>query len=361
MEINPFTPTFGIVPPYLAGRNMILKDMATAFEKGPGDPNLSALFVGPRGCGKTALLSCIGGEAARHGWLSVNAVAGEGMLEDIIQQVVKNAAEFSGKKNKRSLKEVSLGNLIGLQWDNNEQEMNWRSKMTSILEELGGQDIGLLISVDEVTADAPEMLTLAADYQLLLTDGMKVALIMAGLPTQADELVSNKRVSFLRRAKKRYLGLISDIEIETAFRKTVEGAGKTIDPKALSLAVRASGGYAYMMQLVGYSMWDESDDRPDISVRDAEYGIRRAEAEFRDGALRSTVMELSNGDINFLKAMLEDDKASRMADISKRIGKPSNYTSTYKSRLLRAGVIEEQARGVLVFSLPGLREYLAEI
>ena len=33
---NPFTPSFGMVPPFLAGRDRLLREMARAFEDGPG-------------------------------------------------------------------------------------------------------------------------------------------------------------------------------------------------------------------------------------------------------------------------------------------------------------------------------------
>ena len=36
---NPFTPTFGSVPPFLAGREHILRDINRGFINGPGDPN----------------------------------------------------------------------------------------------------------------------------------------------------------------------------------------------------------------------------------------------------------------------------------------------------------------------------------
>ena len=54
---SPFTPGFGSVPPHLAGREGLLEDMRRAFERGKGDPNLSTIIIGPRGTGKTALLS----------------------------------------------------------------------------------------------------------------------------------------------------------------------------------------------------------------------------------------------------------------------------------------------------------------
>lgn len=75
VPINPFTPTFGIVPPIMAGRTYLIDDVVRALDRGPGDPNLATIYVGARGTGKTALLSYLSSEAQRHGWISVGVAA----------------------------------------------------------------------------------------------------------------------------------------------------------------------------------------------------------------------------------------------------------------------------------------------
>lgn len=42
---NPFTPTFGVVPPFMAGRDYLIDDVLSALDNGPGDPNLSTVFI----------------------------------------------------------------------------------------------------------------------------------------------------------------------------------------------------------------------------------------------------------------------------------------------------------------------------
>ena len=49
---NPFTPTFGMVPPFMAGRGKLLDEMSRAFEDGLGNPNLSTIIIGARVQGK---------------------------------------------------------------------------------------------------------------------------------------------------------------------------------------------------------------------------------------------------------------------------------------------------------------------
>lgn len=359
---NPFTPTFGIVPMVLAGRRELLHHMHNAFERGIGDPNLSSILIGPRGTGKTALLSCIGTEAQKCGWICVDTVAMEGMLEDIIQQSLRAAEEFLVPKSDKKLSGISVGGVLGLSWIQQvKEESNWRIRMSGILDELKKKDIGLLITVDEVRVDIPEMIQLASFYQLFVRENAKISLVLAGLPGQVHQMLTHKEVSFLRRARQHVLDRISDREIREAFRKTVESEEKSFSSEALDMAVNASGGFAYMMQLVGYFIWEESGAEKVISEDCAAEGIRQAQIDFQNGVLDSTWRELSKGDRAFLIAMLPDSKYSTLTEVAKRMGKTSGYASTYKSRLLLSGAIEEQPGETFAYAIPSLRDYIEKV
>ena len=54
---NPFTPIFGKIPAYMAGRTDLVDEMDFALKGSGNDPALVSVFVGARGAGKTALLS----------------------------------------------------------------------------------------------------------------------------------------------------------------------------------------------------------------------------------------------------------------------------------------------------------------
>ena len=358
---NPFTPTFGIVPPYLAGRESLLDEMASAFESGPGNPNLSTILVGARGCGKTALLLSMSDEASQRGWVTVKVAAAPGMLGDITQRALESAAEFIEPKERRHLTGIHIAQLFGLEWTvDPDDQSNWRTKMNAIFDELSKRNLGMLICVDEVDARVDELVQLVSTYQLFVGEGKKVALLMAGLPKNTIDLMDNDHISFLRRARQRRLGRISDSDIERAFRKTVEMAGKSISDEALSLAVSAAGGYAYMMQLVGYESWENSEGRMEISEDDVKRGVAQALDEFRNGVLESTLREMSKGDRTFARAMLASSGPSTLTEIATRMGKGTNYTSTYKKRLLSQGAIEERGGATFDFAIPHLREYLKD-
>lgn len=126
-----------------------------------------------------------------------------------------------------------------------------------------------------------------------IREGYSVALVMAGLPSDVTDLIAGERVTVLRRARQQYIGRIEDGEVKLALRRTVEAVGKTIEPEALELAAASIGGFAYMLQLVGYFMWEEAWTSQVITAEDARRGIAEAREDFRRGVLEATVREMS--------------------------------------------------------------------
>lgn len=355
---NPFTPTFGEVPAYLAGRSLLLNELKRAYSSKRRHPSLTTAITGARGSGKTALMAAAATEAEGSGWIAVRTVALPGMLDDVLISARRQGAHLLSETPSARLSSIDIGQLVGIEWENPDLPTNWRNEITLLLDQLEATDTGLLITVDEVQPTLPEMIHLAAVYQLLVTEGRKVALLLAGLPHNMLALEKDKRVSFLRRAQKRYLGRIPDFEVEQAMARTIEQGGRTIEDEALRTIAQAAGGFPFMMQLVGFRTWDIGEGYGEITQQDAEEGVRLANAELLEGIIKVTYDSLSKGDQAFLAAMLELSEPSS-SEVAKVLGKSASYALQYKNRLLGQGVIEEAAGGQLSFSLPLMREYVA--
>lgn len=358
---NPFTPSFGEVPKYMAGRGDIIGSLVRAFDADVRSPYLASLITGARGTGKTALMLYAANEAARRGWITVRTVASAEMLDDIYERSVEAAAHILGKSARREISGVSVGG-VGVQWRFPEEEAStWRTRMNRILDELAAQGAGLLICVDEIDPRYEEVGKLANTYQLFVGEQRKVGLIMAGLPRSVSQLISGESTSFLRRAQKISLGRIPDLEVASTIRKTIEDAGKTIGEKALESAVRTAQGYPYMLQLVGYHLWEEAGTAKRIDVSVAQKAAEHAHDSLKHQVLGPTYYELSEGDKAFLRAMLRDEDVSSLGEIAQRMGKSNSYAAQYKLRLLDAGVIGEDYNRYLHFELPGMREFVEEM
>ena len=114
---NPFTPSFGQIPLYMAGRDLVIDEIMRAFENGVGDPNLSTILIGARGSGKTALMSLLAHEAQGFGWLSVNVSALPGMLEDIAQQAKAVASSIVSVSSHAKIKSVGVPQILDIEWE----------------------------------------------------------------------------------------------------------------------------------------------------------------------------------------------------------------------------------------------------
>lgn len=177
--------------------------------------------------------------------------------------------------------------------------------------------------MDEVSASLDEMISFAATYQLFVREGKRVGLLMAGLPHQVSALLRNQTVSFLHRSVQHRLS-----------------------------------GVPFMMQLVGYRSWDVSLGSCEITAKDVQRGVALAQGDLGQRVLEPTFYELSDGDLAFLRAMLEDQDVSLVADIAQRMGVASNYASQYRARLVEQGIIGTRGRGKIAFDMPNFKEFL---
>ncbi|MDR1266271.1 MAG: AAA family ATPase [Propionibacteriaceae bacterium] len=357
MADNPFTPSFGSVPPLLAGRRELIDAVLGGLDSGPGDPNRVALFVGPRGTGKTALLTAIADEAGSRGWISANVTALDGLLEDIFERAVEAAAEFVPPAGGSRWTGVGLGGL-SLTREVLTPTGNWRTRMNRLVDALAQHQVGLLITVDEATAATPGLRELVAVFQHFVRERRAVALLLAGLPRGVSELLQDEKISFLRRAFQHRLDAIPAPEVQETIRQTVELSGRDIDQQALRQATAAADGFAFLIQLIGYHMWRQHPDRPTVSVPDAAAGVDLARADMERMIFATSLAELSEVDRAFLEAMTPDPGASRLADVAQRLGVTPNYANQYRARLIERGLIAPRGRGRVGFDLPMLADYL---
>ena len=356
---NPFTPVFGNDPPILAGRSQLIENAIKGLKNQPGDPNRITIFTGPRGSGKTVLLNAIASMANEVGWISVHTIASNQMLDQLIEQIGRRSSHIIDGKAKNTLTGVQLYGT-GVQWRaTDERKLTWRGEMDNYLDMLAKHDVGLLFTVDEVSAAFPEMVEFISTFQFFIREKRNVALLMAGLPSNVMQMFQNPSISFLRRAFRRTLEPISLPEVRAAIKKTVEISGREINKEALAMAAENTKGLPFLIQLIGYHSFNQSN-RKIIIKDDIIAGISDAEQDMESMILDSTLNDLSDTDIRFLLAMLDDTEESRISDIALRMGVSLSYTGHYRRRLINQGVISELGRGKIVFSMPMFKELLAK-
>ena len=130
-----------------------------------------------------------------------------------------------------------------------------------------------------------------------------------------------------------------------------------MDPGGLDIASKATGGYPFMIQLVGQHAFRNLIDNK-INADAVTHGIGAARRKLGQLVHEPSLADLSEVDRTFLTAMSTDDGPSRMLDIAARMGVDSQYAGTYRKRLIDAEMIRPTSHGYVDYELPYMREYL---
>ena len=120
-----------------------------------------------------------------------------------------------------------------------------------------------------------------------------------------------------------------------------------------------TGGYPYLIQLVGFYLWEllKSGTEPDNIL---DQIIIRSRSMMFQNVHKLLFRELSPVDREFVYAMVIDYNISKFADIISRTGKPKNTLTKYRLRLIDSGYIKPVGRGEIAFSLPFTRDFLLQ-
>ena len=357
---NPFRPSAGATPPELIGRAGLLDEVDYGLSLGSGAPGLLTIFTGARGIGKTVMLGAAHDRAREHGWAVIAETATVGFMGRIGESMRQLTEELGdGPQVRRATAIAALGFSVSTQLPP-ERQVAWRTVGEDLLRILSAQNTGLIITVDEIhAADRTELAQLAANIQHFIQDGLPIGLVFAGLPAAVSDLLNEGVATFLRRADKIDLHAAAVRDVERSFTETFARAGFTIEPALLQTAAEATGGYPFLIQLVGYFLWREAENNNGELGTDAvARAIQAASSRNSRTVIEAALSTISPKDLDFLSAMAVDDGPSSAGDIGERMGRQPNTVANYRARLLATGLIEPAGYGKVTFAIPGLRQHL---
>lgn len=319
-------------------------------------------MLGQRGSGKTVLLWELADRAREQGFVvATPTIVAEGMLERIVEKI-QDAGEQHVEQDAPRLAGGTVGAFgfsVGLEFTREVRETKtYAYQLTQLVRRLNSQGHGVLVLVDELQASSDELRQLVAVYQELVGEGRDVAMVLAGLPAAVSEVLNEKVLTFLNRARKISLPSLAAGEVDAFLRQAFEQLGVGVSAEMRAAAVAAIEGSPYMLQLLGHYMVLNADDAGELDAGAFAASRAAAESDFENDICRTTLAALSNQDIAFLKAMAGDEGESAMADVAERMGVTSDYAQKYRRRLIDVGVIEAPRRGHVAFAVPYLADYL---
>ncbi|MFK0007728.1 ATP-binding protein [Paenarthrobacter sp. NPDC090520] len=358
--MNPFRPTAGATPPELIGREGTLDEFEYGLQIGSGAPGLLTIITGARGIGKTALLSAAQDKAVQQGWIVVSETATPGFIGRIGETMRLHLEELGKGPAGRRITAVGVAGFTVTTQLPPERQVDWRRLGNQLLSLLAEKKTGLLFTVDEIhSADRTELSQLAADVQHFIRDGLPIGLVFAGLPAAVSDLLNEGVATFLRRAERidLHAAIISDVE--RSYASTFREAGISISDDLIQHAAKATGGYPFLIQLIGYQLWRQAEiNNMALKEKNVLQAIDAATRRHETTVIEAALSTASDKDKDFLRAMAEDDGPVTAGDIGKRLNARSNVVANYRARLIAAGLIEAPAYGKVDFTIPGLREYL---
>lgn len=212
-----------------------------------------------------------------------------------------------------------------------------------MLEKLTRSGKRVLITIDEASS-TPSMREFASQVQIFLREGLQIFLVMTGLYKNIYELQNEKTLTFLYRAPKIEMKPLSIPLITKKYQDIFDLSAD----EALSMA-GVTMGYPFAFQVLGYLCWTKKEKWQDL--------LPLYDTYLEDYVYEKIWSELSQKDQVVLTAM-SSTPSGKVESIRSLVGMPSNSFTTYRSRLIRKGLIVSPSYGTLRFALPRFREFV---
>ena len=275
---DPFTPGFGEVPPYLAGR----VDQQVVFTKdlgklSAGKSPLAMVLYGPRGMGKTTLLSWFENEVeqseAKENPIRVVSVTPDRLKSsDSLWNALLPPPSLI-KKGFNKIKKVSAGVGLYGATANAGVELSESSEgefIDTLIKR--NKQRPLILLMDEAhKMDADLCNQLLNTYQTVRKE-MPFMLVLAGTPGLRNFL-SNVGATFVERSEMISLGRLNAQSAADVIRKPFEEQGIEITNDALSFIVEDSQCYPYFLQVWGSSLWEEAKKENVMHITEEQVAV----------------------------------------------------------------------------------------
>ena len=341
MADNPFTLVFGKEPVSYIARDYQIDEIVSHFTA-ENPPFQVCMITGVRGVGKTVALSAIANRfKTDESWVTVDLNPERDLLQAL-------AAELSNRRGLIELFRDAKINLsflgFGLEIDGEPPVTDVVVALRRMLKKLTDSGKRLLITIDEA-ASTPQMRVFASQFQIFMREDLNIFLLMTGLYENIYELQNEKSLTFLYRAPKIELKPLSLPLIAQKYKETFG----LPEEESLSMA-QATMGYSFAYQVLGYLCWAKGKNWREL--------IPEYDTYLEEYVYEKIWSELSHRDKAVLRAMCEAD-SMKVSEVREKLDMTSNNFNTYRTRLMRKGLLAASDYGWISFTLPRFRQFVA--
>lgn len=341
MALDPFTPTFGVSPPLLVGRDDLIAQFASSLTDDRGPSTRATIYTGSRGIGKTVMLNEVERVAREHGWLVTSETACAGFVDRLTNIALPGLLVNHGYSDATAHAQT-FGDQIKL-----------------VSDHLRSLHSGLLITLDELNdSQVNELREFGAALYQSFSDNGAVAFVGAGLPKPVNLMLADPALAHFQQADLHVLGPVDLDDAKQALRVPIECNGREIEPLALDDAAQATDGYPFLIQLLGHLISHEHPDERVITRGDVVSGVLKLRERIGSWRLESELTDLPENDRALLVAMATDHGPSKTSVIASRLTIGQDSLDEWLAHLMERGVIHQTRFGEVDFVQPLLREHL---
>ena len=364
MHKNPFSPSFSIRPERFYGRRRELSIMSEALSN-PDSANRYLFVTGTRGSGKTSLLHQFCLLAQESGWT---------VLEATYQNAMEVLRAY-GKADTNSDKRLSVApaiSAVGVSASLFEMTHAESSGTVGHLAQSFVREAsrprhrgGTFIAIDEVQKiSEQDMEEICHAVQQAKTNGLNVALVIAGLPASYQRIRNFRGCTFVQRMARLRLGMMGVAEtmgfLQAMFALVPEIS--IAEGQRAELA-QFSAGHPYLLQLLGSSLYETASelvgDLPTGTVTMRDEAIRDAEqcalGAYQRNVLHTLLSDTREGTRAYVRAMCEvcdENSTAYTSAIAHALGKTVRECSPSRARVIDLQLAYPVERGKLRFAVP---------
>ncbi len=376
---NPYRPGVGLTPLYLAGRDGQLRRFRSILRGAPDIP-ANVRVDGLRGVGKTVLLGEFQRIAAAEAWDS-------DMLElehrhDDPDALVAALSTLCRRARERISRSARIRRQMGkaveqiskIEVEFSDVRLGFDPEATASDVELaeslyetvvasvrrGRNGFVLLLDEAQVLEDPASLSVLVAAISALQRNEVPIALVVAGLPHLAANLLK-ARTYTERMFRGEELLALDAAAARDALVRPLDETGVAIDADVVDHVVAEVDGYPYFIQLWGAELWDAADHADiqhlgtDLLTVVAPEIQRRLDTDFYEPRVR--ILTPAEQDV-LLTTRNCPYPPLHVADIIERSDKTMGNINVLLGRMVQAGVIYRLRRGEYDYTAPQFHEFL---
>ena len=340
------------------------------------------MLYGLRGVGKTVLLSELGRDAGRRGWLvaKIEAGAGKSLRESVGEALHAPLADLvrpgAGVRLLRALKTavsfkasydsagtwtfgLDLSGASGGGADTGSLEADLGKLLRDVAAAAAEEDHGLALLIDEAQDLTGEELTaVCAITHTAGQDGWRFLVALAGLPS-LPHVLSEAKSYAERLFDYAHIERLDQQLARLAITEPAVEEGVEWEDDAVDLVVAETQGYPYFLQQFGQDTWNEAAGSP-IQLVDAKVGAARGRAALDTGFFRARWDRATRAEQRYLRAMAADgDAGSSTGTVADRLGKKITSLGPTRAALIAKGLVYAPEHGVVAFTVPGMAAFIS--